>query len=299
MTLDLLSKRHSVRSYSTRPLSDSDKARIRSAVTAVNSHEAGLHFVLVTDSPEAFDGLGRSYGVFRGVRNYIALIVDSSSYKFMPEKAGYYAQMLVMKCVSMGLATCFVGATFSRRHLNVQLRAGWEILAVVTLGYPEDNSQTEGLIARVTHKLLKRKSKGPLQFYAGDLPWGEVENIFPGMLDALKAVALAPSAMNRQPVSIYVREKDGVDTVEENDGTGRYDTQFKQVEAETRRFLLSPVSSVMQPELDFDGDYIIEASVPKKSQLIDLGIAMWNFEQIFPGYWEWGNPARFIPATET
>lgn len=296
MTLDQLAKRHSVRSYSTRPLSDSDKSRVRAAVTAVNTHEAGLHFVLVTDSPEAFAGLGRSYGIFKGVRNYIALVIDSSAYIYMEEKAGYYAQMLVMKCVEMGLGTCFVGGTFSRKHLDVQLRAGWSVPAVITLGYPEESEQKVGVMARIAHKIIKRKSKAPLQFYSGELPWEDVEKEFPLMLEALKSVSLAPSSLNKQPVSILVSRSNKVEKTDDlTEDAGRYERQFKQVEAEARRFLLSPVNSAMQPALDFEGDFMIEAYVPKQSQLIDLGIAMWNFEQIFPGYWEWGNPARFIP----
>ena len=31
------------------------------------------------------------------------------------------------------------------------------------------------------------------------------------------------------------------------------------------------------------------------SDLIDLGIALYNFQAVYPGVWEWGNPARFFP----
>lgn len=298
MTLEKLAERRSVRNFTSTPLSDSDKARLRSAITSINSHEAGLHFTLVTDSPEAFNGFGRSYGLFSGVSNYVALVIDESAYRNMEEKAGYYAQMLVMKCIGMGLATCFVGGTFSRKHLEVQMRAGWKVPAVVAVGYPAEGK--DSFLGRVMHKVIKRKSKAPLQFYKGDLPWEEVSELFPKMLDALKAVALAPSAMNKQPVSIFVRRSNAAMNDSEEDTTLdlRYEREFKQVEAETRRFLLSPVYSVLQPQLDFDSDYYIEAQVDSASQMIDLGIALWNFEQLFPGYWEWGNPARFIPCRE-
>lgn len=298
MTLENLARRHSVRKYSSRALSDSDKARLRAAITAINTHEAGLHFTLVTDSPEAFQGFGRSYGFFSGVRNYIALVIDDSAYRFMEEKAGYYAEMLVMKCVDMGLATCFVGGTFSRKHLDVQLRAGWKVPAVVTVGYPSD--EKDGMFARLAHKVLIRKSKAPLQFYAGPEPWDKVEHKLPELLPALKAVALAPSALNKQPVVIKVvtADREEISNATGIDESIRYEREFKQVEAESRRFLLSPVNSMLQPPLDFDCGYTLTAEVPGKDQLIDLGIAMWNFEQLFPGYWEWGNPARFIPMKQ-
>lgn len=291
MTLDRLALRHSVRSYCDEPLSEEETAAIRAAVTAINTHEAGLHFKLIKDSPEAFSGFGRSYGMFRGVRNYVALAVDSKSYPYIEEKAGYYAQMLVMRCVGMGLGTCFVGGTFSSRHVDMPLRAGWEIIAVVALGHPaEDRRDT--FIARMARRVAKRRSKAPAEFYKGDIDLETAMRTFPLLLPALKAVALAPSALNRQPVEIRVSKSGCSD---EEVFTDRYEREIMAVEAENRRFLLSPIVSVMQPSLMFDSGYAIEAGVVNKSQLIDLGIAMWNFEQLFPGYWQWGNPARFIP----
>lgn len=291
MTLEKLAQRHSVRSYSTEPLSDSAVASLRAAITTINSHEAGLHFSLCLNAPEAFKGFGRSYGFFRNVRNYIVLTIDSASYPWMEEKAGYYAQMIVMKCVDMGLGTCYVGGTFSRKHLPVQLRAGWKVPAVVTIGYPEE--EKEGFIARMVRKGAKRKSKAPLQFYRGNLPWEAAERLFPNLLPALKAIALAPSALNSQPVEISIKENKT-----EEDKISRHQDEFREVEAESRRFLLSPISSAMPLRLNFDMDYEISAQVPSSKQLIDLGIAIWNFEQLFPGYWEWGNPARFIPLKD-
>lgn len=290
MTLEKLALRHSVRNYSDRPLTESDKSKLKSAITAVNNFEAGLHFSLVTDCPAPFQGFSRSYGLFTNVKNFIALVIDKSSYPMMEEKAGYYGEMLVMKCVEMGLGTCFVAGTYSRKHVNVQLRAGWEIIALITIGYPSET--TESFIARKARSFIKRKSKSPLQFYEGSLPWDEVEKNFPNMLPALKAVSLAPSAVNKQPVVITVHPSDA----EADNERTRYGLEFKQVEAESRRFLLSPLYSVLQPELDFENKYRIEAKVDHPKQLIDLGIAMWNFEQLFQGYWEWGNPARFIPC---
>lgn len=287
MTLDKLALRHSVRSYSDTPLSQSDKSKIRAAITSINSHEAGLHFSLVTDSPEAFQGFRRSYGLFKGVRNYIVLSADVSAYEMMTQKVGYYAEMLVMKCVDMGLGTCFVAGTFSRKHVNVQLRAGWEIIALVAVGYKAE--EKEGKVASMARKFIKRNSKAPLQFYKGNIPVEELESSLPLFLPALKAVSLAPSAVNKQPVNIKVISKN------DSHSFSPHKEEFMEVEAEQRRFLLSPVYSVLNMPLNFDCDYLIEAYVDKESQLIDLGIAMWNFEQAFPGYWVWGNPAKFIP----
>lgn len=298
MTLEHLSRRHSVRSYSPEPLSDAETAAVKAAVTAVNSHEAGLHFTLVTNSPDAFKGFGRSYGMFRGVRNYIALAVDSAAYDFMDEKAGYYAQMLVMRLVSMGLGTCFVGGTFSRRHLGVRLRAGWSVPAVISLGHPLENGDSP--IAKITRKIAKRHSKSPEEFYSGKDPDVTAAcGIFPNLMQGLEAASYAPSALNRQPVTFTVKRNSyrRRPDISETEITEHElpDIEILEAEAEMRRGVLSADCDT-QISLDTESEYVIEASVKESGQLIDLGIAMWNFEQLFPGYWLWGNPATLLPC---
>lgn len=293
MTLEKLALRHSVRSYNSSPLEDREIAKIRAAITAINTHEAGLHFKLVTNSPEAFAGFGRSYGMFKGVSNYIALTMDNSTYPDMEIKVGYYAQMLVMLCVGMGLGTCYVGATMSRKHLDIQMRAGWKLRAVITVGHSDECK--EPLIARIAERIISSRKKMPEDFYIGDLKIEEASSHFPQLLPALKAVAMAPSSYNHRPTRIRIYKNSFSETTSK---PNHYEQEVMAIEAEERRFLLSPINSVTSPRLDFDIDYIIEASVDDKSQLIDLGIALWNFEQLFPGYWKWGNPAQFIPLAK-
>lgn len=287
MKIEELKRRRSVRSYSPTPLTEQQIAAIKAAITAVNSHEAGLHFSLVTNSSEAFKGFGRSYGMLRGVNNYIVLAIDSSSYDYMEEKAGYYAQMLVTKIVAMGLGTCFVGGTFSRKHVGVPMRAGWTIPAVITLGYPAVTA--DSTIARLAKKIAKRHSKSPEEFYCDNgLTITDAYKLFPMLPQALEAVSCAPSALNKQPETFAVTE---------NCNRIKYDdTEYEimDAEAQMRRELSS--NKTEQIHLSRNPHYIIEARVKQPSQHIDLGIAMWNFEQLFAGYWLWGNPAIFLPA---
>jgi nitroreductase len=42
------------------------------------------------------------------------------------------------------------------------------------------------------------------------------------------------------------------------------------------------------------GEILAKVGSGSNSDLIDLGIALFNFQAVYPGVWEWGNPARFF-----
>ena len=66
-------ERHSVRSYTTQPITDPVKSQLQTFLKQCNQ-ESGLHMQLILDEPQAFDGLLARYGNFKNVRNYIALV---------------------------------------------------------------------------------------------------------------------------------------------------------------------------------------------------------------------------------
>lgn len=209
--LELLKSRHSVRSYSEKPVSDDVIRHLQAEITMVNTHEAGMHFTLCLDSPEAFAGLKRNYGMFRGVRHYVAAVVETA-YPDAYERAGYCAEQIVVKATELDLATCYVGATFDSKSVPVQLRAGWKILFLITFGYPALKSQT--FVSAMAMKFAHRHNRSPEQFFEdGDMPFDKAVETFPYLREGLEAVACAPSALNRQPVRISVRQANGVPTV--------------------------------------------------------------------------------------
>lgn len=74
-SMDLLQAmyaRHSVRSYTERPIEGKTKEELVSFIEQCR-RESGLHLQLVTDEPNAFNSFMAHYGNFSGVRNYIVL----------------------------------------------------------------------------------------------------------------------------------------------------------------------------------------------------------------------------------
>lgn len=248
MTIDDLRLRHSVRSYRPTPLTEAQARSLRAAVTDVNTHEPGMHFQLVEDDPEPFRGFSRSYGMIRGARHYIACVADTSYAHFL-ERAGYFGMELLMKACCLGLDTCFVGGTYSEKHISARVRVGEELLFLILVGEGTEKGTT--IIGKLGKSFVNGHKRAPMDFLDTTLPWDEVQNLCPDIKHGLEAVSYAPSALGKQPV-----------------------------------------------ELRLAGG-AITMSVPDKNprQLIDLGIAMYSFQAVVPGVWEWGNPARFLPSS--
>lgn len=249
-TLQQLESRHSVRSYAAGPLPEKAAKAVKAAISDVNSHLSGLRFQLITDDATPFSGSMGSYGIFRNVSNYVAAVVDTGIAE-IAEIAGFAGQQVVMAASSAGLGTCFIGGTFDASKLPVQLRAGEKTLFIIALGAPADGNRRilERLLVATTH----RKDRKPADFFDADksgITLSRAVSLYPALREALAAVACAPSAMNKQPVRIWI-----------------------------------------------DSERDIHACVASTSGFnpIDLGIAKFNFSQIIPGEWLWGNNARFLP----
>ena len=213
-SLKLLQARHSVRSYSPREIPEELRRTLRAEVTMINTLGAGLRFQLGFDDPAPFEGFRRSYGLFRGVRNYLAAVVDPSIPGAM-EDAGYHAEMFVLRCVQLGLGTCFVGGTFSERHVSVEKEVYEKIPFLVAFGYPDEK---ETLAARISRRLAHRRRMQPRDFLlnsdgkpAGEAEFEDALKRFPRLEAILEAVACAPSAMNVRQVRIQLPAGNGAE----------------------------------------------------------------------------------------
>lgn len=257
MTVDFLRSRHSVRSFTAEPLSAEAVKSIKAEITMINTHEAGMHFELVCDDPSPFSGFKASYGMFKGVRNYVAAVADIS-FPDAYERAGYFGEQIAMKAVSLGLGTCFVAGTFDASKVKVVLRVDRKILFIIALGYPAEKKQT--FMSSMAMKMAHLHDKDAYDFFVpgsdpdyslddalADMPWLE---------NGLKGLACAPSSLNRQPVRIKPVETDPF-----------YSGERMSVAA------------------------FVSDSADKN--LIDLGIGKFNFAEAAGGVWEWGNGAVF------
>ncbi|MBE6990835.1 MAG: nitroreductase [Ruminococcaceae bacterium] len=124
--------RHSVRRYLDRPIPAAIRERLQQEIDTCNC-EGGLHLQLVTEEPGAFTGVMARYGSFSGVRNYIAVVGKKAD--DLEERGGYYGQRVVLLAQQLGLNSCWVALTFSKRRARFTLDEGEKLVLVVALGY--------------------------------------------------------------------------------------------------------------------------------------------------------------------
>ncbi len=174
--LEAMQARHSVRQYLDTPLTDTQIEALQTAIRTINK-QSGLHIQLFTEEPECFTGALARYGNFSGVRNYLAMVGEKSD--TLAETIGYYGEQLVLLAQQLGLNTCWVALTFSKRKCKAVIRKGEKMPIVISLGY----GATQG---------HDRKCKQPEEVarYGDNAPaWYR---------NGIAAALLAPTAINQQ-----------------------------------------------------------------------------------------------------
>lgn len=184
--MEAVESRHSVRSYDEKPLSEHERREMERIVDVCNA-EGHLKCALVLDSPDAFAGTKSRLAKFSGVRNYI--VVMGSDREDLDERGGYWGERIVLEAQNLGLRTCWVGLTYSRRKLACDVPDGVRVVSVITLGHGVDDGTAH-------------ESK-PVEEMA--VVNGEPAEWFDR---GMESVMLAPSAMNRQGYKFTLR-RDG------------------------------------------------------------------------------------------
>lgn len=245
-TLEELQHRHSVRSYTTTEIPDKIRNILRADISDVNSHMQGVRLQIFFEDNSPFHGRMGGYGLFSGVNNYVAAVVDTGVMGAY-ERAGYGCQQIVMSAVTQGLGTCFVSGTFNANNCPVQLRAGEKIAFIVTLGY---DARKTRLAERMLVRVLHRKPMTGKDFFnekKSSLSYNDAIKYFPRLSEALEAVACAPSAANRRIERFYIDNERNIRVyVDDYNGLIPVDMGIAKYN----------FSQIMQGEWDFGNDTI-------------------------------------------
>lgn len=182
--IQAIQKRHSVRKYVGREIEEELLEKLRAEINTCNER-SGLHIQLVTNEPDAFGGFMAHYGKFSQVTNYVALIGKSGP--DLEEKIGYYGEQIVLKAQQLGLNTCWVAMTFSKRKSKCRVEKGEKLVCVLAIGY----GKTQGIPhkSKPIESLCKADGELPGWFQSG-----------------IEAAMLAPTAINQQKFLISLLE---------------------------------------------------------------------------------------------
>lgn len=182
-TLQMMKSRHSVRQYTEQKI-EGETLDCLKAELILAEEKSGLKFQLLLNEPCAFDCcLSRKLG-FKNANNYIAIIGKKTAENEM--NAGYFGAHIVLKAQEMGLNTCFVGGTFSRRKAKYELQKGEKLICIIAVGYGE----TQG-VPHINCSIDK------LCDFRGDMP--------PWFMKGMDSAMLAPTAMNDQKFCFVLR----------------------------------------------------------------------------------------------
>lgn len=193
--LEAIDRRISRRTYIPVPLDTAVIKELEALIAACREAE-GVDMRLVVGQPAAFASFTKSYGMFKGVQNYIALI-EHTNEEHSIEKLGYYGEQMILHATAMGLGSCWVGGTFSRDACPFTLTPSQHILCTLTLGStPDAPTGKEKFIRTLTHR--KAKTAAQMACVEGAVP--------PWFWSGMEAVAKAPSSLNRQPVVFTCRD---------------------------------------------------------------------------------------------
>ena len=193
--LEAINIRTSRRKYLDEPLLPAQVEKLQTLINEYNQI-GGFRIELIQNNGAAFAGFTRSYGMLSGVRHYLSFIADVVDLD-ADEKIGYYGELLVLHATAIGLGTCWIGGTFAKSKTPFTLANSERLACLITIGsVPETPFGKEKFIYKLTH----RKTKVITDMYTAD------ETPPPWFIEGMTAVAKAPSAMNKQPVSFVLSE---------------------------------------------------------------------------------------------
>lgn len=180
---EAMKARHSVRSYTERPIAGETREDLLSFIDEC-SRQSGLHLQLISDEPGAFDSFMAHYGKFSGVKNYVVLAGKKSP--DLEERCGYYGEKIVLHAQTLGLNTCWVAQTYSRRKAVFRLEKGEKLCLVIAIGY--------GTTSGTPHKTRTRESV--MDVKTAPPEW---------FVKGVDAALLAPTALNQQKFVFSLR----------------------------------------------------------------------------------------------
>ena len=145
--------------------------------------------LIIGGGDELFDGFRKSYGLFVGVQNYIAVISDANVSDRM-EKEGRFGEKLVLEATAMGMSTCWVGTNYDRTSAMKLCGENDMLDCVIAIGY---SGEKHSLKERMMEYGMKKQNKTIESLIEAD---SHVPEWFQRGMDA---VYLAPTARNLRP----------------------------------------------------------------------------------------------------
>ena len=205
--LDEVKTRRSVRAFDGKaPSAEIINELKEFAENITNPYGITIRFIFL-DAKEN----GLSSPVLSGETLYVSAVGRKEEH--FEEAYGYSFQKLLMKAHQLGLGTVWIGGTMPREKFEAAsgLKDGEVMPCVSPLGVTAAKMSVKEVLMR---KGVKADTRKPFEelFYNGSFasPINEGASMGLGLHDALEAVRLAPSAVNKQPWRIVIQDRKAI-----------------------------------------------------------------------------------------
>lgn len=199
-------KRYSVRNYSDQPVDATTLDDLKSFIKTLHNpfgKQINFHFLDLKET-QPTEKLG-TYGVIKGARHFVGTTIKEEPMVF--EALGYEFEVLVLYLASKGLGTCWLGGTFNRGGYASAMNLDADDLFPIMspFGYPADKKHIKELAMR---KVIKADQRVPFDklFFHENFETPLSEDIAGDYKSALEMVRLGPSASNKQPWRLLLKE---------------------------------------------------------------------------------------------
>lgn len=173
---EIIKQRHSVRAYSNRVI-ETEKVNILQNELKKCNKESGLNIQLILNDNKAFDTMLAHYGKFSNAVNYFAIVGKKN--KDLQINSGYYGERLVLKAQELGLNTCWVALSFSKKKNEIQIDKEEKLVCVIALGYGINQGKSHKI--KTFEQVTKNITNPPEWFING-----------------VQSALLAPTSLNQQ-----------------------------------------------------------------------------------------------------
>ncbi len=261
--IEAIVKRKSVRTFVKSSLEEQTISQIEKILKNEDLVESPFgnmctfDFIEKNTSEEGVKAIG-TYGFIKNSSGYIIGMCKNSDRDLVD--FGYIFEHVILELTQIGIGTCWLGGTFKRKDFEgkIMIPRGYIIPAITPLGIEAKSKSIGESLIRKMAKSNKRKKISELFFH------GSFQNPMKSHSEnaigrGLKCIQIGPSASNKQPWRIVVKENE-----EELDFYVAFDENYTG------------------NKLGFNMQYI------------DMGIAMKHFdiamkEQGVLGFWKQGN----------
>ena len=248
--VDLIRNRFSCRLYDPAPLDGQTTAEIERLLAESGGGPLGNHprFALAAarpDDADALKGLG-TYGMILGASAYIIGAIEPAD--LFLEDFGYQLEALVLKLTDLGLGSCWLGGTLTRSSFAERIGASDAEVVPAAIATGRIGNETLARMNIVRVVVGARRMAWNDLFFDGEFGRPLTQSAAGDYAQPLEMVRLGPSASNKQPWRV-IRTEDRRFHFYLRRTAGKYD----------------PVRAAKTGLQD--------------NQRIDMGIAMFHFEQ--------------------